>query len=90
MALQEPERSQMEDSVNAFHRVFQNIRLQNVAAVREDGDARVFQSFPQVVANPTKKVITDDYLCRVRFDQLVNYVASNKSRAADDQKAFAF
>ena len=86
MALQEPQRREVEHAVGAVKRAVQNVRLQDVAACLVDADTRVAQRCLDVGGRAPDEIVIDDDLADVVFQKLVDRVRADQARAPDDHQ----
>ena len=66
VALQEPQRREMEDAVGALQGRVEDVGLADVAARLEDLDARVLERVGEILGPPAHEIVVDDDLARRR------------------------
>ena len=89
VALEDPQGGQVEDAVDPLHGLFENVAMEDVAAVGKDAYPGVFQGGGKVVEAAAEEVVVDDDFGDVGFQQFIDDVAADQPRPAHDQKPFA-
>ena len=89
VALEQPERREMDHALALANRARQHVGLEDVAAGFEDPHPRVAKSGAQVVDRAAAEIVVNDDLLHVPGEQLVHHVRADKARTADDADRFA-
>jgi len=88
MTLQQPERSQAKYAIHAFDCPVKNVHLADIPASLKDFNPRIFQRSAEVFDGTPNKIIENNDFGYFGFEQLVNYMAADKSGTAYDQNSF--
>ena len=85
VAVQQPQGGEMEHTIHALHCRVQNVAVQDIAADRENLDARVLERIGQVFFSPPREVVKDTDLSYIFLNQLVDRVGADKAGTTNYQ-----
>ena len=72
MALQKPQRSEMENTIYFLHGGFQNVALQNIAPNIVNLETWVFSRMDQIFHATTNKIIVDNNFAHIFLEKSIN------------------
>ena len=89
VAVQQPQRREMEDAVHAFHRRVQDVPVKDVTAQGEHLDARIPQRTGEVLLAAAGEVVEDADLVHILLHQLVHSVRADQAGPANHKQLLA-
>ena len=89
MALQQPQGSELKDTIRALQRRIQNVGLGDVTASLKNLDARILQRLRKVLGRAADEIVVDHDLADIRFRELIYCMRADEARAPDDDDALS-
>jgi hypothetical protein len=84
VTLQEPDCGKVKDAVDAGHAPFEQVAVQDIAAMRADANARIAKGITQIVETAAREIVVNDHFLDIMFQQDIHDMAADQSSASND------